>query len=60
MLFEMSEVCRYGGAELAAVAAWVGGVAAQEAVKLLTRQYVPLHNTLLYSAFTNDAAAFIF
>jgi len=39
---------RYGGGELHAVAALVGGLVAQEAVKLLTHQYLPLNNTYVY------------
>ena len=43
--------CRYGGAELHAVAALVGGIAAQEVIKLVTRQYVPFcHTFLLHTA----------
>ncbi|KXZ45671.1 hypothetical protein GPECTOR_52g69 [Gonium pectorale] len=47
LLFEM---CRAGAAELHVVAAFMGGVAAQEAIKLLTRQFVPLAGTLIYNA----------
>ena len=44
--------CRYGGAELHTVAAMVGGIAAQEAIKVVTHQYVPLCNTFLLNAGT--------
>lgn len=44
------EFCRYGGAELHSVAAYMGGVTAQEVIKLLTHQYVPLCNTYIYNA----------
>lgn len=49
------ELCRYGGAELHSVAAFMGGVASQEVVKVLTHQFVPLNNTLIYSAVTCTA-----
>ncbi|KAL5516062.1 hypothetical protein EMCRGX_G001323 [Ephydatia muelleri] len=49
------EFCRYGGAELHSVAAFMGGVASQEIVKILTHQFVPLNNTLIYSAMTCTA-----
>lgn len=45
-----SHSCRYGAAELHSVAAYMGGVAAQEAIKLLTNQFVPINNTHIYNA----------
>ena len=47
---QIAELCRYGAAEIHSVSAFVGGVAAQEIVKVITRQFVPFNNTLLYSA----------
>jgi amyloid beta precursor protein binding protein 1 len=44
-----AEVVRYGGGELHPISALVGGVAAQEAVKIITHQYVPLNNTFVYN-----------
>jgi amyloid beta precursor protein binding protein 1 len=46
----ITEFCRYGGKEIHSVAAYVGGVASQEIIKLITHQYVPLNNTLIYHA----------
>ena len=46
------EVCRHGGAELHAMAAFVGGCAAQESIKLLTKQYVPVNNLFLFNSMT--------
>lgn len=40
---------RYGASELHATAALIGGIAAQEAVKLITHKYLPLNNTYLYN-----------
>ncbi|GMR40771.1 hypothetical protein PMAYCL1PPCAC_10966 [Pristionchus mayeri] len=45
-----SEMCRYAAAEPHAVAALLGGMAAQEVIKLATRQYIPVENTLVYDA----------
>ena len=42
--------CRYGAAELHSVAAYMGGVAAQEVIKVLTQQFVPVNNTFIYNA----------
>ena len=44
-----TEMVRYGAAELHNVAAILGGVAAQEVVKVVTGQYVPLKHTYVYN-----------
>ncbi|XP_075229316.1 nedd8-activating enzyme E1 regulatory subunit APP-BP1 [Lycorma delicatula] len=54
------EICRYGGAELHSVSAFIGGCAAQEAIKLITKQYKPLNNTLLYDAIASNTETFVF
>lgn len=41
--------CRYNASELHAVAAVMGGIAAQEAVKIITQQYVPINGTLVFN-----------
>lgn len=46
----ITEFCRYGGGEIHSIAAYIGGVAAQEVIKILTKQYVPLNNTYIYNA----------
>lgn len=46
----LQEMCRFGGSEIHSVAAFVGGVAAQEAIKLITGQFVPINGGLLYNA----------
>lgn len=46
----VSEMCRFGAAELHCVAAVVGGIASQEAIKLITHQFVPLAAPLIYNA----------
>ncbi|XP_020104558.1 NEDD8-activating enzyme E1 regulatory subunit AXR1-like [Ananas comosus] len=45
----INEMCRFGGAELHAVAAFVGGVASQEVIKLLTKQFIPLTGTFIFN-----------
>lgn len=44
----LEEVVRYGGCELHVTSSVLGGIAAQEVVKLVTKQYSPLCNTLIY------------
>jgi amyloid beta precursor protein binding protein 1 len=48
------EVCRYGGSELHAIASIIGGCAAQEAIKLITKQYVPVNNLFIYNAIKSE------
>ena len=55
----VTELCRYGGHELHSVAAFLGGVAAQEVIKLITHQYVPVNNTLIYNAASCNIISFI-
>ena len=55
-----AEICRYGGFELHGIAALVGGVAAQEAVKIIAKQYVPLDNTFIYNGICGCAATYQF
>jgi NEDD8-activating enzyme E1 regulatory subunit len=45
----LEELCRYGGSEIHSIAAFLGGCCAQEAIKLITHQYVPIDNTLIYN-----------
>lgn|SRR3990167_5107002 len=52
------EMCRFGGAELHSVAATMGGLAAQEIIKLLTHQLVPLEHSYVYNGLTCTAASF--
>ncbi|XP_057869389.2 NEDD8-activating enzyme E1 regulatory subunit AXL isoform X2 [Cryptomeria japonica] len=45
----ISEMCRFGASEIHSVAAFVGGVASQEAIKLITKQFVPLTATFVFN-----------
>ncbi|CAE7323665.1 AXR1 [Symbiodinium natans] len=44
----VEEVVRYGGCELHTTSSVLGGIVSQEVVKLVTKQYSPLCNTLLF------------
>jgi len=46
----IGEICRCGGAEIPSIAAYLGGVVAQEVIKLITCQYVPINNAHVYNA----------
>lgn len=54
------EFCRFGGAELHSVSAFLGGLAAQETIKFITNQYKPIHNTFIHDAVTTNSATFFF
>ena len=43
------EIVRAGGAELHSIAAVMGGVAAQEIIKLRVRKFTPMNNTFVYN-----------
>ncbi|KAF9606688.1 hypothetical protein IFM89_027732 [Coptis chinensis] len=45
----INEMCRFGVAELHAVAAFIGGVASQEVIKLITKQFVPMYGTFIFN-----------
>ena len=49
---------RYGACEIHTVAAFMGGIASQEAIKILTRQYVPLHQTFIYNGLQSVSGVF--
>eukprot|EP00871_Galdieria_phlegrea_P004796 jgi/Galph1/5317/GphlegSOOS_G3909.1 len=46
----LKEMCRYGASELHSVASLVGGVAAQEVVKLVTKQFRPVNGWFIFNA----------
>ena len=55
-----AELVRYANAEIHNVAAVIGGVASQEAVKLITGQYVPLDNTYIYNGIASTGGVYRF
>lgn len=42
----------FGGSEIHTVAAFLGGISGQEAIKLITGQFVPVNHTLIYNGIT--------
>lgn len=52
------EMTRYHNAEIHNTASVVGGVASQEAVKLITAQYVPMDGTYLFNGITSVAGVY--
>ncbi|CAF4769178.1 unnamed protein product, partial [Rotaria sp. Silwood2] len=54
----LEELCRYGASELHSIAAFMGGCCAQEAIKLITHQYIPIDNTLIYNGIQQSINVF--
>jgi len=54
------EMCRFGASELHNIAAFLGGVVSQEAIKILTHQWVPLNNTLIFNGMKCTSETFQF
>eukprot|EP00531_Pseudo-nitzschia_arenysensis_P017843 CAMPEP_0116137140 /NCGR_PEP_ID=MMETSP0329-20121206/12098_1 /TAXON_ID=697910 /ORGANISM="Pseudo-nitzschia arenysensis, Strain B593" /LENGTH=598 /DNA_ID=CAMNT_0003632053 /DNA_START=76 /DNA_END=1872 /DNA_ORIENTATION=+ len=60
MLKICQEMTRYGNAEVHTVASVVGGVASQEAVKIITGQYIPVNNTYIYNGIVSVGGVYRF
>lgn len=56
----LEELCRYGASELHSISAYVGGCCAQETIKLITHQYVPIDNALVYNGIRETTSVFKF
>ncbi|KAK4468664.1 hypothetical protein MN116_007848 [Schistosoma mekongi] len=46
----LEEICQFGGSELHSVVAFMGGVVAQEVIKLITHQFIPISKPMIYNA----------
>lgn len=55
-----AEMTRYANAEIHNIASVVGGVASQEAVKIITGQYTPLDNTYVYNGVASVGGVYRF
>lgn len=53
-----AEMARAGGGELHNVSALTGGMVAQEVIKIITKQYVPVDNTCVFDGITSKTAVF--
>lgn len=54
------EICRYGGAEIHSISAFLGGCCAHEIIKLVTRQYKPFDNTIIYDGIKAQVVTYKF
>jgi len=53
----LKELCRYGNSQIHTIAAIMGGIAAQEIIKLVTVQWVPLDNTFIFNGIHSTSTA---
>jgi hypothetical protein len=51
---------RYEGSQLHTIASFIGGVASQEAIKLLTHQFKPINNTYVFNGITSESEVYEF
>jgi len=56
----VQEIVRFGNCELHPIASFMGGVASQEAIKFITKQYIPLNNTFIYNGINSTTLAIEF
>ncbi|KAL9026387.1 MAG: hypothetical protein Q9196_004943 [Gyalolechia fulgens] len=54
----LEELVRADGAELHNISALTGGMVAQEAIKILTKQYIPIDNTCVFDGIVSKSAVF--
>ncbi|KAJ3037594.1 NEDD8-activating enzyme E1 regulatory subunit [Rhizophlyctis rosea] len=52
------EIVRAGASEIHTVAALLGGIVSQEAIKILTRQYIPMDNTVIFNAIKSTSTVY--
>ncbi|CAH2059795.1 unnamed protein product [Thlaspi arvense] len=50
-----NEMCRFGAAELHVAAAFIGGIASQEVIKLITKQFVPMLGTFIFNGIDHNS-----
>ena len=52
------EITRVGACEIHNIAALIGGIASQEIVKIITKQYIPMNNTYIYNGIAGVGATY--
>jgi len=53
----LEELCRFGNSQIHNIAAILGGICAQEVIKLVTGQWVPLDNTFIFNGINATSVA---
>jgi len=53
----LKELCRFGNSQIHNIAAILGGISAQEVIKLVTAQWVPLDNTFIFNGINSTSVS---
>jgi len=53
----LEELCRFGNSQIHNIAAILGGICAQEVIKLVTGQWIPLDNTFIFNGINATSVA---
>ena len=53
----VEEIFRVGFSEFHSLAAIMGGIAAQEVIKLITKQFIPVDNVFIYNSISNTTSS---
>jgi len=53
----LKELCRFGNSQIHNIAAILGGISAQEVIKLVTSQWVPLDNTFIFNGINSTSVS---
>ncbi|KAK6499913.1 hypothetical protein TWF481_010269 [Arthrobotrys musiformis] len=56
----IGEIVRAGGGELHNIASLTGGVVAQEVIKVITKQYIPMNNTVVFDGISSRTQVYQF
>jgi len=56
----ITEMVRFGNAQLHNICAILGGIGAQEIIKIITQQWLPMDHTLVYNGITSTSSVFTF
>jgi len=51
--------CRAGSSELANIASLLGGMVSQEVIKLITEQYIPMNNSVIFDGVRSTSSSYI-
>lgn len=51
----IQEIVRFGAAELHPIAAFLGGIASQEVIKVVTHMYTPMDNTFIFNGINSTS-----
>src|SRR5580700_7814928 len=54
----VQEVARAKGSELHNISAFTGGMVAQEIIKVITKQYIPINNTCVFDGISSTTQVF--